>query len=104
MADEVHVGDRGTVFRVTVLEQGQTLDVSTSTNRTLYFRKPVSDTVLSVPAVFTTDGTDGNIEYVIQSGDLDEAGCWRVQAVLTFPGDALWSGEVGDFMVYPNLY
>lgn len=101
--NEIHVGDIGTTFRVTVVENDVVLDVSTSLTRTLYFKKP-DETVVGQTAVFTTDGTNGQIEYVAVSGDLDQAGVWRLQALLTFAGGTRWSAEVGRFTVHDTIH
>jgi hypothetical protein len=53
-------------------------------------------------ASFTSDGTDGKIQYITVEGDLDEIGTWRLQSKITFP-TASWSTEIGTFKVYENL-
>ena len=35
---------------------------------------------------FTTDGSDGQVEYVLVSGDLDEAGVWTLQLKIVNAG------------------
>ena len=103
MADEIHEGDIGTIFRVVIVEDDQVIDISTTTPRNMYFRKPSED-VLTKAGVFTTDGTDGLLEYKAVTGDLDEVGVWRIQAELFFPSGDKWGGEVGKFTVHPNIF
>ena len=103
--DEVHLGDIGTVFRATINDCSngtQTpLDVSSATTLELFFKKP-SGTVVTQTAVLTTDGTDGQIEYVTISGDLDEVGNWMLQARVVMAGGD-WRSDIGQFRVYANL-
>ena len=83
-ADEIHVDDVGTLFKVTIADCPSSLDISSATTKTLKFKKP-SGTVLSKPGTFFTDGSDGILTYTSVSGDLDECGRWELQA--------LWLGK-----------
>ena len=109
MAQEIHVGDIGTVFRFTIKDDNVIVDVSTASIMKLHFLKPDGKGgVTKVPktAVHTTDGIDGVIEYVGESGFLSPTsfGNWRVQAEITFPSGNKWSGEVGEFPVHENIF
>jgi len=97
MTQEVHVGDIGTVFEVTVTEDDVALDISTATVLQILFKKP-SGEVLTNTAVFTNTGTDGLIRYTSILDDLDEAGIWYMQGRLTMPGGK-WSTEKAGFTV-----
>ena len=73
--EEAHVDDVGTIFRVTVYDttsSGGTsvADISGATTKQFTFKRP-DGTTFTKTAVFTTDGTDGNIQYVTESGVLD---------------------------------
>lgn len=85
MASTLRVGHIGAVIRRTILSNitGSALDVSTATAKTLKIERP-DGTVLSKTASFTTDGTDGQLEYSTISGDLDQPGEWRGQFYLEF--------------------
>lgn len=102
---EVHLDDIGTVFIITINEctngVSTVLDISAASTMELSFKKP-SGVVDIHSAVFVTDGTDGQISYTIQSGDLDEVGEWKIQARLVFAGGT-WRSDVGSFRVYSNL-
>lgn len=104
--NEVHIGDIGTVFRVTLNDCGGgtpvVVDVSSATTKQILFTKP-DKTVLTKDATFTTDGTDGQIEYASIDGDLDAKGTWKIQARIVFPNGSKWSSDVSKFKVYPNL-
>ncbi len=83
MAD-IHFGDIGTIFRATLTDSstGSAIDVSSASTKSIIFRKP-NDTVETKTASFTTDGTDGKIEYATVSGDLDAIGTWSVQGLVS---------------------
>ena len=104
--EEAHVNDIGTTFRVTVYDTTSTgsltvADISTATTKQIIFRDPNGGT-LTKTAVFTTDGTDGQIEYVTIDGDLSIAGTWAIQAnVVTSSSNHKTS--VGKFRVFENL-
>lgn len=104
--EQAHVNDIGTVFRVTIYDTTSTggstvADVSDTTTRTLFFGRP-NGTTFARSAVFTTDGTDGKIEYTTVDGDLDMAGTWSIQAYVVSSGGS-WNSTVGNFRVFENL-
>lgn len=106
MAKEVHLGDIGTIFRATIKEDDVALDISGATTKELTFKKGESGALLGpLPATFTTDGTDGLLEYKTILDDLDEEGLWLIQARVILPGGAggTWKSDVGQFVVHPNL-
>lgn len=77
----IHEGDVGTTFTVTVYEDTTppaALDLSTATTLQFKLLRP-DDTVLTVTPTFVTDGTDGQLQYNTQAGDLDQAGSWELQ-------------------------
>ena len=104
--EQAHVNDIGTIFRVTVYDTTSTggttvADISLATTKQFTFKRPDGTTFDRV-AVFTVDGSDGNIQYLSVDGDLDVAGTWHLQAyVATSAGN--WKTDVGHFKVYENL-
>lgn len=99
---EIHVGDVGTIFLVTIKDENDTVvDVSTSVGKTLIFKKP-DGTILSKTASFSTDGTNGEIQYTTIDGDLDLHGKWAIQAFIDF-GSTEWYSDIDKFTVYNNL-
>ena len=105
--EDLHIGDIGTVIKVTVQDKDANcvltaLDVSTATTREFIFKKPSGDK-LTVTATFTTDGTDGQIEYTTVDGDLDEVGEWKIQVYIAFIPGGSWRSEIGSFKVSKNL-
>jgi hypothetical protein len=86
----IFVDDEGTIFRLTVQECINDVltpvDVSSQTNMDFIFKKPDGSTISPNPTpVFTTNGTDGVIEYTTVTGDIDQAGVWCLQAEVTLP-------------------
>ena len=101
MAEEIHVGDIGTVFEAEIQEDAAAVDISSATALSLLFLKP-DGTVDTQTAVFSTDGTDGLIRYVTQEDDLDIPGRWRIQGRVTL-STGTWSSVISSFRVRPNL-
>lgn len=99
--NEIHVGDIGTTFRVLVKDGSDVVDISSATTKQILFTKPSTDT-LTKDASFTTDGSDGLIEYDTLSGDLDESGIWKIQAYLVLSGGS-WHSDIAIFKVHGNL-
>jgi hypothetical protein len=101
MSDEVHVGDIGTIFRITVMDGDTPLDISTQTEMKIFLRRP-DDTVLNNDAVHTTDGTDGKMEYVGVSGDVDQQGKWVIQGKIIIPEGTFYTDRAA-FVVEESL-
>lgn len=100
-ANEIHLGDIGTVLTVTLKDGDDIVDISSATTKQFILEKP-SGTTLTKPTDFVTDGTDGKEKYTIIAGDLDEVGLWQIQPYTILPN---WTGrsDIGTFMVHPNL-
>lgn len=111
--NEIHVGDIGTEFIVTLTECDSTgatvpVDVSSATSKQFKIFNP-DQTVLTVNASFTSigsggtgDGTDGKLSYFTVSGDLDQAGKYKIQAIVAF-SSGTWSSTIQSFRVKENL-
>ena len=101
MADEIHQSDIGVILQFTVQEAGTAVNISTASTKTIKLVKP-DDSVLSKAGSFTTDGSDGKLQYTTVSGDLDTAGTWHAQLYLVMTG---WTGHTSivPFVVYPNV-
>ena len=104
--EQAHVNDIGTIFRVTVYDTtsagGTTVaDISGATTKKFTFKRP-DGTTFEKTAVFTSDGTDGNIQYLSVDGDLNVAGTLNLQAYVA-TGAGTWSTSVGTFKVHENL-
>lgn len=100
----IHVGDVGTIFRLTIVERdGVTpIDVSAAIVKNILFQKG-NGTRVKQNAVNFTDGTDGVIQYASQSGDIDSAGNWQIQGYVELP-DGKYYSEVLRFRVLDNIH
>jgi hypothetical protein len=104
MADTIiHVGDVGTIIRLTITEDDGTtaIDVSTATAKRFYFEKP-NRSKLGVTAAFNTTGIDGKLKYTTEAGDIDTEGPWQVQAYVEI-GTAKYYSTKARFVVANNL-
>lgn len=100
---EIHQGDIGTVFKVRIINDitGDAVDVSSATEKTITFRKP-DKTAVEKTATFSTDGSDGYIQYSTIAGDLDQIGLWKLQARVVSPTFTN-NSETDSFEVKKNL-
>lgn len=89
MISTLHVGDVGTIIRLTVLENGQVKDLSTATDTQIKIVKPNASVVVRT-ATFSTDGTDGRLQIEIQANDLDIPGVYSFVAYFTINS---WTGH-----------
>lgn len=97
-----HVGDEGSIIRVTLVDSDRAaIDINDATTTQLRFKKEDNSTVVKA-AVFTHDGSDGEIEYEAVAGFYDQSGTWELQAYVAGPGYK-YSSEVKDFPVLPNI-
>jgi hypothetical protein len=80
MSNCIYVGDEGTVFKVKITDcdTGAIIDLTPVSVKQIVFKKPTG-VVVTQTAVFTTDGSDGYIEYTSAAGDLDMSGTWSIQ-------------------------
>jgi len=98
----VHNGDIGTIFRLTITDTaGAAIDVSTATVKYINFQDP-SGVRMQKTASFTTDGTDGKIQYTTVSGDIDSVGTWQIQGYVETSLGKFWT-EKDSFKVYSTL-
>lgn len=98
---DLHVGDIGTVLRFIVKENGAPLDISEATLLMLCLQKK-DKSVIDRPLVFTTDGTDGQVEYVTVYGDIDQKGTWKAQ-VFYGSTSGSWHTTIVDLDVDDNV-
>ena len=99
---EIHLGDIGTAFEVTLKDCDVVVDVSTATLKQIIFRKPDKSVVVQDATFGANGGTDGIIQYITILDDLDQTGTWYIQAKVTLP-TGTWSSETSKFKVYKNL-
>lgn len=98
----IHVGDVGTQLRLVIeTPEGLPFDVSQAATKTLSLAKPDGSTI-SRDCTFETDGADGVLLYVTQTGDVNSAGIWYAQAVVTFDDGTTFHSNRQRFRVWAN--
>ena len=101
-AGDVHLNDIGTIFEATIKDQDKVaINISTATTKELVFKK-ANGAKLTKTAVFTTDGTNGKIQYVGVAGDVDALGVWELQGHVVTPAGNFLS-DIVTFEVFANL-
>ena len=98
---DIHTGDTGTVFIITISDTGVPVDLSsgTSASNVILFKRP-DRTTFNRPAVFDTDGKDGRIKYVSASGDINMPGVWHISARVN-TANGQWVATADTFTVHP---
>ncbi len=77
------------------------LNVSAAIQLQLTFKKPQGQTITKT-ASLVTNGTDGQVQYITETGFLDQPGTWLIQArIITASND--WPSQIGQFTVTDNL-
>lgn len=89
MTSKTYVGDVGTLIE---LDTG--VDISTATSVKVSAQKPDGETVLWTGMISGT-----KVQYATMPDDLDQAGRWLLQAVVTLP-TGTWRGGVSTLVVY----
>ena len=101
MASEIHVNDVGTKFLATIKDDSVAVDISSASGVTMIFKKP-DDEVINRSGVLYTDGTDGKVYYDTVSGDLNEAGYYKLQAKVILTSGTYYT-DIYNFQVHCNL-
>jgi len=99
--NEIHLGDIGTKFEITVMNSTVAVNIKTATTKSIIFQKP-DESQIEKDAEFTTDGTNGKMKYLTIADDLDQVGMWKFQAHLVMPNGA-WKSDISTFQVHANL-
>ena len=101
MVSTVHTNSTGTVFRMTLAEDGTPIDLTGHTTLELIFQKP-DETVITRTATLVGLATAGLIQYVALDSEIDMVGSWCWQAHVIIPSGEWWS-DAADFEVVDNL-
>ncbi len=85
---EANVGDVNLIIELQVVNPDTivAIDISTASTKEIYLARP-DGTVLTKTATFTTDGTDGKIQFATASGDFTVSGPYTVQAHVVWGGN-----------------
>jgi len=103
-ADEIHVGDVGVEFTVTIMDGSSTVDISTintTTGRQFLFRDS-NGNVSTVTAALVGTGSTGSLIYTSTSSTFATDGAYSLQAVITL-GNNTFHTDIYKFTVHPNL-
>lgn len=101
MPSEIHVNDIGTRFLFTVKDNGDIVNVSGAPLITIIFKKP-SDSIIYRSGLIYSNGTDGQIYYDTVSGDLDEAGYYKLQGRIGLTSGTYYT-DIHTFQVHCNI-
>ena len=101
MSCEIHIGDIGTELKIQIQDCGTIVDISAASQLSIMLKKPNGNT-LTKSASLVNDGTDGLMQYVVESGVLDQSGSWKIQALVVF-NTSKWYTNYETFKVYRNI-
>lgn len=98
-ANEIHVGDVGTVFSLNIYQDGELADLSPAIDLKFIFLKPDGVCIERTASI----GANNHImTYTSIAGDLDVAGSWKMQGKVTFAASS-FSTDAQKFKVYDNI-
>ena len=103
-ANEIHIGDIGTIFEVTLMDDLDIVPIANASVMQIVFVKPdEAKTKVINTAVLSGDGSDGKMRFITTVvGDLDIKGTWKIQGKVTLPTGS-WSTDIDKFKVHENL-
>lgn len=99
--NEIRQNDIGTIFRITLKDNGVIADVSSATVKQIKLQDEDGVTITRT-ANFYSDGTDGIVQYTTIDGDLDSTGMWKIQVYIEMP-DWIGHSSHSNFRVRSNL-
>ena len=103
-ANEIRKDDSGTIFEREIKDGDSVVDVSGAVGantKEIIFKKP-DGTIVTKSAAFSGSGTNGKIQYVAETGFLDQLGIWKWQGhIVLAAGD--WKTDILEFKVSENL-
>jgi hypothetical protein len=84
-------------------DAGTPINVSSGLTKRIYYRKPDGSTGYWA-AAFTTDGTDGKVEYTtVSANDIDVINQWGLQGYYTTAGGGVFYTEPAELTVKANI-
>lgn len=101
---EVHVGDIGTCFRLTVLRNDGTVEsqLGSATKIQVILKDPAG-TKTTNTATLSGTGSDGKMQYTTTATtELATAGTWQIQGYIEL-GSGKWHTSIASFNVASNL-
>lgn len=99
--NELQLSDIKVRVLFTIKEDDEIVDISGATTKQIIIQNP-NGASTTYTASFMTDGTDGQLYYETQSGELDIVGTWKCQAKVVLSGGT-YRSPVQSFRVNNNL-
>jgi len=100
--DEIRKGDIGTVLECLIKDGVVIVPLTGYTIANIILQKP-DGTIVTKPGVVPVPETQGLVTYTTTAlSDLDQTGCWQIQAHIAIPGGD-WKSDIDTFKVHPNL-
>lgn len=90
---EIRLNDVGVRIKATIYDlDGNVVDLSSYTTLTFNFEKP-DGSIIPKTASLSTDGMDGQVEYITESGVIDQIGIWNFQVYVVLGVNSYSSTE-----------
>lgn len=103
MNPDIHVGDIGTAMVFQVVDQSNNIvDLSSASAMQVILKAPSWSSGQAFTAVWSTNGTDGKMQYVSIASTFSEPGTWQAQVYFAIGGGA-WKSDIVKFKVKANL-
>lgn len=104
LIENVIVGEYGyQVFLHLVDELNDSQDITVYDTFQILLRSPDDLKLVTYTATLFSDGRDGKLYFIPQSGDIDRAGVWHGMVKLTDTGAAITKSQMFDFVVSSTL-
>lgn len=103
MPSEIHVDDIGTRLKITVLDGGSGVDISSATLRQIDFKKPDDSTLTRTASIFGDGSANSGVMYYDSiAGDFDQAGNYKLQGKVSLPSGT-YKTDIYTFKVHCNI-
>lgn len=103
---DMHVGDWGTTFEMTIMRRdtNKPLSLAGTETRLFLFQPPGegAESFVKTATISNGTGTDGKLKYIFEEGDIEVPGDWEVQALVLGP-DGQWHTDITTFTVGENI-
>jgi len=101
MPSEIHINDVGTRFLATIKDNGQPVNLSSTSQIQMIFRRPNDELLYRVGSLLNS-GINGEVYYDTVVGDLVDAGMHKLQAKVYLPSGT-YHTDIYSFQVHCNL-
>ena len=101
-ANEIHVGDVGTVFTATIKDGSSAIDISGFTTKYFLLKQPGGSTTTITASFISGSGTSGVMGFTSTASHFDQMGRFYLQAYLS-NGTSIWRSDIYEFDVFKNI-